>query len=109
VAYRSPGSLTVLALKNGVLTLARSLELTAEAADPMEEISSDLYPTLIYVEDQTGARPEKLLLAGFGAESRHAAERLSVELDINAETLPEAYPGLAGYLLSLGPARKVAA
>jgi type IV pilus assembly protein PilM len=100
-AHRSPGALTVLALNNGTITLARSLEL-AEAADPLDEISADLYPTLVYLEDQTGARPEKIVLAGFGAESRSAATRLASELDIPVESLDEPHPGLAGYLKSLG-------
>jgi type IV pilus assembly protein PilM len=109
VAHRSPGALTVLALNNGTITLARSLELAA-AADPLDEISADLYPTLVYLEDQTGARPEKIVLAGFGAESRSAATRLAVELDIPVESLDEPHPGLAGYLKSLGgDSRKVAA
>jgi type IV pilus assembly protein PilM len=109
VAHRSPGALTVLAMKDGFLTLARSLELTADSADPMEEVSADLYPTLVYVEDLTGGRPEKLILAGFGEESRHAAERLSIELELPAEALPHRHPGLAGYLASLGQASKAAA
>jgi type IV pilus assembly protein PilM len=108
VAHRSPGALTVLALQDGVLTLARSLELTAHTADPLEEISADLYPTLVYVEDQTGARPARLIVAGFGPESRTAAERLSIELDIPAEALDEPHPGLAGYLHSISALRKAA-
>ncbi len=100
VAHRSPGGLTVLAILNGVLTLARSLELSGHEADPLEEISADLYPTLVYLEDQTGARPEKLIIAGFASESA-AATRLSVELDIPVESLDDPHPGLAGYLRSL--------
>jgi type IV pilus assembly protein PilM len=113
VAHRSPGALTVLAVQQGVLTLARSLELTAGAdareSDPLTEISADLYPTLVYIEDQTGARPEKLILAGFGSESSACATRLSAELDIPAEVLYQPHPGLEGYLYSLSPARKAAA
>jgi type IV pilus assembly protein PilM len=117
VAHRGPGSLTVLAVREGVLTLARSLELTVHtegsaAANELAEISADLYPTLVYIEDQTGSRPEKLILAGFGATSDTAAARLSAELDLPAEALDDPYPGLAGYLksLSTGIARqKVAA
>jgi len=107
VAHLSPGALTVLAVKDGVVNLARTLEL-AEAADPLEEISADLYPTLIYLEDQTQLRPDKLILAGFGAGSDTAADsaatRLSVELNIPAEALNVENPGLAGYLQSLAPA-----
>ncbi|MES1258590.1 MAG: hypothetical protein ABUS51_09170 [Acidobacteriota bacterium] len=101
VAHLSPGALTVLALNNGVLTIARSLELAPHTSDPLEEISADLYPTLVYIEDQTGVRPEKVLLAGFGEASRAAATRLAVELEIPVESLEEPHPGLAGYLSSL--------
>ncbi|MDP9170950.1 MAG: hypothetical protein M3N54_10065 [Acidobacteriota bacterium] len=97
VAHKSPGGLTVLAIQNGILTLSRSLELTAHTADPLEEISADLYPTLIYIEDQTGLRPQKLMLVGFGPGS----ERLAIELDIAVEAIDAPHPGLTGYLHSL--------
>jgi type IV pilus assembly protein PilM len=104
VAHRSPGALTVLALRQGVVTLARSLELNA-GSDQLTEISADLYPTLVYIEDQTGARPEKLIVAGFGPDSDTSATRLSIELDIPVEALYNEHPGLEGYLHSLAPAR----
>ena len=109
VARRSPGILTILAFKDGVLTLARSLELTPDNPDPLEEISADLYPTLAYIEDRSGARPRVLILAGFGSESAASARRLSTELEITAETLDEAYPGLAGYLASISHTKATAA
>jgi hypothetical protein len=94
-----------LALRDGVLKLARSLELSVELDDPLDEISSDLYHTLIYLEDQTSTRPEKLILAGFGAAAEEAAIRLGVELEIETETLAVEHPGLAGYLASLNAAK----
>jgi type IV pilus assembly protein PilM len=51
LAHRSPGALTVLAMKDGVVTIARSLELVDASLDPLEEISDDLYPTMAYIED----------------------------------------------------------
>jgi type IV pilus assembly protein PilM len=98
VAHRSPGALTVLALRDGILTLARTLELTQNA-----DLSDDLYPTLIYLEDQTGTRPDKLILVGQVPDlpGTSLAERLSVDLAIPTESIPEPYPGLAGYLKSL--------
>ena len=70
-----------------------------------------MYPTLAYIEDNTGARPERLLIAGFGDESAAVATRLSVELELPVEAFPEQYPGLAGYLALLPAAfpKKVAA
>jgi hypothetical protein len=56
---------------------------------------------LAYIEDQTGARPEKLFIAGFGLDSASAATRLSVELEIEVEALTDPAPGLSGYLASL--------
>jgi len=115
VAHRAPGALTVLALRDGILILARLLELGEEASDPLEEISADIYPTLVYIEDQTGQRPARVLIAGFGAEARSSATRLAVELDIPVEALADPHPGLTGYLASLGmaagsaSAKKVAA
>ncbi len=105
LAHRSPGALTVLALSNGVVTIARSLELADEGADPLDEISADIYPTLAYIEDQSGgARPEKMFLAGFGADAAASAQRLSLELDLPVEALDAPHPGLAGYLASLAAA-----
>lgn len=109
VARRSPGTLTAVGLKDGVVTIARTLDLTESdnPADPLAEIADDIYPTLAYIEDQTGARPEKLFLSGFGTDSQTAATRLAVELEIAVEALDEPYPGLAGYLKSLAPKAKI--
>lgn len=110
VARRSPGALTVIGLKGGMVTIARSLELSDDelTSDPLSEIADDIYPTLAYIEDQTGARPERLLLAGFGDEAETSATRLSIELDIPAETLNDPWPGLAGYLRSVMPKKAAA-
>jgi type IV pilus assembly protein PilM len=105
VANRAPGAITVLVIRDGIVKLARSLELEQNTADPLDEISSDLYHTLVYLEDQMGARPERLILAGFGGDGHAAATRLSVELEIEAETLREQHPGLAGYAASLSRAK----
>lgn len=112
VARRAPGVLTVMAVSAGIVTISRSLELTEHASDPMEEISSDIYSTLAFIEDQSGARPEKLFLAGFGDEGETAATRLSIELELPVIAMAEQWPGLAGYLQSLAPGpavKKVAA
>lgn len=106
LAYRAPGGLSVLAIRDGVIHLARSLELSADTTDPLDEISSDLYPTLVYLEDRTNSRPDKLILAGFGSDAASAATRLSIELEIDVETLRVEHPGLTGYLASLSPATR---
>jgi len=111
VARRAPGVLTVVALSGGIVTIARSLELSepsGDAADPLEEISADIYSTLAFIEDQSGVLPERLYLAGFGDEAASAATRLSVELNLPAFAIEEEWPGLAGYLKSLSPPAAVA-
>jgi hypothetical protein len=110
VAHQNSGALAVLVVGNGILTLARSLELNsesqnAETINPLDEIVSDLYATRVYVEDQAGARPDRLYLAGFGAESQAFLARLSAELDVQVEVIIEEHPGLAGYLRSLAPSK----
>jgi type IV pilus assembly protein PilM len=107
VAHQNSGALAVLVVSNGVLTLSRSLELNSEnAADPLDEIVSDLYATSVYVEDQAGSRPDRLYLAGFGTESKLFLARLSSELDVKVDVVLEEYPGLSGYLQSVAPARQ---
>ena len=118
VAHQNSGALAVLVVGNGALTLSRSLELNSElqnqdaagnSSDPLDEIVSDLYATSVYVEDQAGVRPDRLYLAGFGAESKLFLARLSTELDLRVEVVLEEYPGLAGFLQSVTPARQAPA
>jgi type IV pilus assembly protein PilM len=104
VARLSPGSLTIIAMKDGIVTISRSLELAS-----LDEVSAALYPTMAYIEDQSGARPEHLFLAGFGSESYSASARLSTDLEIPVDTVLEEAPGLAGYLASLGEKKAMAA
>jgi type IV pilus assembly protein PilM len=108
LAHHSPGALTVIALSDGVVTIARTLEMGSEDTDPLEEIVAAIYPTLAYIEDQTRARPEKLFVAGFGERSEPASTRLAVELDIPVEAIHDRFPGLAGYLASVTPRRAAA-
>lgn len=113
LAHRSAGVLTIIAMSGGVVTITRSIEiggveLDNDAADPLDEVIAALYPTLAYIEDQTHTRPEKLFVAGFGSESEAASIRLAVELDISVEPIAQDYPGLAGYLASVGPRPKPA-
>ncbi len=109
LARLGSGSLSVFAVRDGVIVLARVLELTAGADNPLAEMVEDLYPTLVYLEDQTGARPQKLMLAGFGAGAAEAALRLGIELETETEVITAPFPGIAGYLASLGISEKVAA
>lgn len=98
IARLNPETLTIIAMKDGIVTIARSLELAS-----LEEVSAALYPTMAYIEDQSGTRPEQLFIAGFGSESIPAAARLSSDLEVPVDTVSEEFPGLAGYLASLNP------
>jgi len=108
IARLSPRALTVLAVTDGVVTIVRSLELTHSdeaPADALDEIIADVYPTLAYIEDQTGSRPAKMFIAGFGPDAKDAAKnsarRLAHELEIPVESFDNPWPGVAGYLESL--------
>jgi type IV pilus assembly protein PilM len=115
LAHYGPGALTVMAMSDGVVTIARTLEVgdlvSAPDVFPMEEIIAAIYPTVAYVEDQNGARPARLFVAGFEDHTEATSVRLSVELEIPVESVPAQYPGLAGYLASVGSetGRKAAA
>jgi type IV pilus assembly protein PilM len=97
--------LTVLVRDNGALKLARCLELPSTE---LEDVEAVLVPTFVYVEDNLGGRPEKLMLCGFGARTDEAERRFQEELGVTAEPLrsPLATPGennagLLGYLRSI--------
>jgi type IV pilus assembly protein PilM len=106
VAHLHSCALSVLAVSNGVLTLARSLELNSHAdssVDFLDEVIAGLYATRIYVEDQGDIKPDRLYLAGFGADTSRTEIRLTAELDMPVEVVQQTDPGLAGYLYSLYP------
>jgi len=97
--------LTVLVRDKGTLKLTRCLELPSAE---LEDVEAVLAPTFVYVEDNLGGRPEKLMLCGFGARTDEAERRFEVELGVTAEPLrsPLAAPGennagLLGYLRSI--------
>jgi type IV pilus assembly protein PilM len=105
VAKLSGRMITILVLDSGVLKLIRSLEL----AEPgIAEIAADLYPTFVYVEDNLGARAERLLLCGFGRQAVEAQQRFERELNVPVQVVgstgggaSENNLGLLGYLHSL--------
>jgi len=102
LAHRSPGALTVLGLNHGVVTIARTLEISEEG-DPLEEVVAAIFPTLAYIEDNEGARPSRLFVTGFEEETEDARIRLSMELEIPVDAIEERFPGLAGYLMAIHP------
>ena len=98
--------LTVMVLEHGRLKLVRCLEV--QAGD-IAEIAADLYPTFVYVEDNFGAKAERLLLCGFGDRMEAARQQFQNELGVEVDPVwsPLATPGennagLLGYLRSVG-------
>ncbi len=102
---RSGRFLTISVLAGGSLKLLRAIEL-AELS--LSEVLTPLYPTVAYVEDQLGARPDKLLLCGFGPSTGELQRICEQELGAPAEPLASRYgevqeqnAGLLGWLESL--------
>lgn len=99
-------ALTVIVLHHGRLKLVRCLEISG--AD-IAEIAADLYPTFVYIEDNLGAKAERLLLCGFGERLEPARQEFHDELGVDVQPVrsPLSPPGennagLLGYLRSLG-------
>lgn len=97
--------LTISVLKHGVLKLLRSIEL---AEISVAEVLGHLYPTFAYTEDQLSAKPDKIVLCGFGAETDAAAAQFERELAVPVDRLRSRYgtpdqvnAGLMGYLESI--------
>ncbi len=97
--------LTVLVRNHGHLKLVRCLELPSGELD---DAAAVLAPTFVYIEDNLGAKAEKLMLCGFGARTDEAERRFQQELDVPVEPLRsplgppgENNAGLLGYLRSI--------
>ncbi|MGA2194357.1 MAG: hypothetical protein ABSH40_03730 [Bryobacteraceae bacterium] len=97
--------LTVLVRNQGVLKMARCVELPSAG---LEDVAAVLAPTLVFVEDNLGGRAEKLTLCGFGAATGEAQRRFAEEFGLEVEPLRsplgtpgEANAGLLGYLRSV--------
>jgi type IV pilus assembly protein PilM len=106
VAKVTGRTLTVMVLEGGRLKLVRCLEI---AGTDIAEIAADLYPTFIYIEDNLGARADRLLLCGFGERMEAARQQFHSELGVEVEPVRsplgaagENNAGLLGYLRSLG-------
>ncbi|HVN05868.1 MAG TPA: hypothetical protein VMT86_15710 [Bryobacteraceae bacterium] len=105
VAKVSGHVLTVMVLHHGLLKLVRCLEI---AGTDIAEIAADLYPTFVYIEDNLGAKAERLLLCGFGERLEPARQQFHHELGVDVEPVRsplqppgEHNAGLLGYLRSL--------
>jgi type IV pilus assembly protein PilM len=97
--------LTVLVTDKGRLRLVRCLEL---AAVSVADVAADLFPTFVFVEDNMGAKAERLLLCGFGPQAEEARRQFAADLGIEVDLVrsPLGVPGehdagLLGYLRSV--------
>jgi type IV pilus assembly protein PilM len=97
--------LTVVVRNGGVVKLVRCLEVPSPG---WQDIAAVLLPTFVYIEDNFGARADRLILCGFGGETEAAKTRFQVELDVAVEPLRSALgiagetnAGLLGYLRSI--------
>jgi len=97
IAKLSGKILTLMVVHGGVLKLIRCIEFS--------DLTGDVYSTFAYVEDQLGAKAERLMLCGFGAETEERVRQFQKELGIPVEALQsaagipgESNAGLIGYL-----------
>jgi len=102
IAKLSPGTLTVLVADGDSLRLVRCVELEDGS---LEELTSLMHPTLVYVEDELKRRSDRLLLCGFGNDTPQVAASWQQELGVPAEALQSNYgmptrlnAGILGYL-----------
>ena len=106
VAVKLSGRVLSVAVVEGrTLRLIRCLELADVSA---EEIMAVLYPTFAYVEDEVHAKPQKMLLCGFGPQALELGPRWEAELGVPVEPLRSRFgaldqfnAGLLGYLEAL--------
>jgi type IV pilus assembly protein PilM len=105
VAKITGNVLTVMVLRDGRLKLVRCLEVHS---NDIAEIAADLYPTLVFIEDNMAAKADRLLLCGFGERTEAARQQFQNELGVEVEpvrsplTTPgESNAGLLGYLRSV--------
>jgi type IV pilus assembly protein PilM len=98
--------LTVAVTEGQKLKLLRCVELDSIE---MEEVMGVLFPTIAYAEDQLGAKPASMRLAGFGAISEPIRQECESSLGVPAEPLRSRLgapssenTGLFGYLEGLG-------
>lgn len=79
-------SMTMAAIEDGTARLVRRIALPAKLAtdtdQALREILSDLFPTLVYIEENLGTVVSLLRLAGRGELFRAAVAALPGELDI---------------------------
>ncbi len=106
---RGGAVLTMAAADGGAVRLVRRIAVaSADAADPgsaLRELLPDLFPTLVYIEENLGQSVSKVLATGFGDALGPVVESLRSELQcevgglLDRETADPALPaGLLGFM-----------
>jgi hypothetical protein len=109
LAKLSSRMLTLCAVDGGVVRMVRAVERAPESLDDgeraLEDMLADLYPTLVFVADNLGARVDRLALCGFGDLLNPALQRFPRELGCPVEAIrsphgptPARECGIWGYL-----------
>ncbi len=84
-------SMTMAAIDEEIVKLVRTVDVNADPDSASEEalrdMVADLYPTLVYLEDNLGAPVRKLELCGFGELLRPAIDYLGNELHYEIEAV----------------------
>ncbi len=105
----SDQAMTITAVESGTVRLLRRIALPnlhgADAAAGVREVLADVFPTLVYIEENLGRAVEHLLVAGFGEMQAALVEALPSESGSPARPLlgPEfasasCGSGLMGYV-----------
>ena len=90
---RGGQSMTITAVEDETVRLLRRIALPdvheADAAAGVREVLADLFPTLVYIEENLGSKVARLLVAGFGELQSTLLAALPRELGHPVEPLME--------------------
>jgi type IV pilus assembly protein PilM len=106
LAKRVGRSLTMAAVERGVVKMIRRVDLAAaDKSHDWANIAADLYPTIVFVNDNLGAAVSKVVLCGFGESLgsawREIPRNLDCEVDLlrsGEQVVNRAEAGIWGYL-----------
>ena len=109
LAKLSDRTLTMAAVDGGKLRMIRTVETALSSAGDeyhaLQDLTSDLYPTLVFIADSLGAPAQHITMAGFGDLLEPALRELPRELGCEMEPLRSPYgpigpreAGIWGYL-----------
>ena len=91
LAKLAGSSMTMAAVENGVVRMIRWVELApgtgSSGGDVWNDVAADLYPTLVFVNDNFETAVSKVVLCGFGESEPGTHDRLANELGCGVEVL----------------------